>query len=258
MKRILKILAGIIAACGVVVLIYVVSLKQEEVKCIGMRISINYPEQDIFIEKSEIEELVKTTYGNIYSVAINVISTEKLENLFLQNPYIRSANVYANIQGELIIDIEQRQPIFRLEMPKGSFYVDNYGSYMPLSPHYISRLVIVSGYLKSIDINNEKGLNQSDQAENSDITSIIEMVKFIRKDSFLNALIEQIYINKDKEIELIPKLGKQYILLGKAEQFEEKLNKLQLFYEQGMPINGWDAYEVINIKFKNQVVCTKI
>ncbi|MBU1013622.1 MAG: hypothetical protein KKG99_11495 [Bacteroidetes bacterium] len=258
MKRILKILAGIIAACGVVVLIYVVSLKQEEVKCIGMRISINYPEQDIFIEKSEIEEIVKTTYGDIYSVAINVISTEKLENLFSQNPYIRSANVYSNIQGELIIDIVQRQPIFRLEMPRGSFYVDNYGSYMPLSPQYVPRLVIVSGFLKSIDINNEKGLNLNNQAENSEIAPIIELVKFIRKDTFLSALIEQIYVNKDREIELIPKLGKQYILLGKAEHVEEKLNKLQIFYEQGMPINGWDAYEMINIKFKNQVVCTKI
>jgi len=258
MKRILKILAGIIAACGVIVLIYVVSLKQEEVKCIGMRISIHYPEQDVFIEKREIEELVKTTYGDIYSVAINVISTEKLENLFLQNPYVRTANVYANIQGELIIDIEQRQPIFRLEMPRGSFYVDNNGSYMPLSPQYVSRLVIVSGYLKSIDINNEDGLNLNNQVENPDIAPIVELVKFIRKDSFLSALIEQIYVNKEKEIELIPKLGKQYILLGKTDQFEEKLSKLQLFYEQGMPINGWNAYEIINIKFKNQVVCTKI
>ena len=258
MKRILKILAGIIAACGVIVLIYVVSLKQEEVKCIGMRISIHYPEQDVFIEKREIEELVKTTYGDIYSVAINVISTEKLENLFLQNPYVRTANVYANIQGEIIIDIEQRQPIFRLEMPRGSFYVDNNGSYMPLSPQYVSRLVIVSGYLKSIDINNEDGLNLNNQVENPDIAPIVELVKFIRKDSFLSALIEQIYVNKEKEIELIPKLGKQYILLGKTDQFEEKLSKLQLFYEQGMPINGWNAYEIINIKFKNQVVCTKI
>ena len=32
---------------------------------------------------------------------------------------------------------------------------------------------------------------------------------------------------------------------------------LQLFYEQAIPKVGWDKYEMINLKYKNQIVCTK-
>ena len=258
MKRMLKILAGIIAVLGLAWGIYFVSSKHGEVNCSGLVININYPEKDVFIEKTEVEQIIRAVYKNIYSMYIDDVNTEKLENQILQNPYVHSANVYANIQGELIINVEQRQPIFRLEMPKASFYVDNYGAFMPLSPAYVSRLVVVNGHIKNIDLNKTHAINLIDPSKNPELADIFKIVMYIRKDPFLNALIEQIYVNKNNEIELVPKLGKQYILFGKARNMEDKFANLILFYQQGMPINGWDAYKIINVKFKNQVVCTKI
>ncbi|MCD7935525.1 MAG: cell division protein FtsQ, partial [Tannerellaceae bacterium] len=32
---------------------------------------------------------------------------------------------------------------------------------------------------------------------------------------------------------------------------------LQVFYEQAIPKVGWDKYSLINLKFKDQIVCTK-
>ncbi len=226
--------------------------------CSGLSINIAYPEYDVFIEKNEVEEIVMGVYQNLYATKISEISTEKLEDLILKNPYVRTANVYANIQGELIINIGQRQPIFRLEMAKESFYVDNFGSFMPLSPLYVSRLVVVNGHLKNIDISEQDGINFESGSENSELISIFELVKYIKKDAFLSALIEQIYINKNKEIELTPKIGRQSVLFGTTENMESKFRNLQLFYEQGMKVNGWNAYKLINVKYKNQVVCTKI
>lgn len=251
-------MTGSIAVLGLVWVIYFVSSKHEEVNCSGLLISITYPEYDVFIEKSEVEKIVLEVYKNLYSTKIGEIKTEHLENLILRNPYVKSANVYASIQGELKIRIVQRQPIFRLEMAKESFYVDNFGSFMPLSPSYVSRLVIVNGHLRNIDLSKEQDINLETESENIELAAIFKLVKYIQKDSFLNALIEQIYVNNNKEIELIPKLGRQSILFGTIENMEEKFRNLQLFYEQGMQINGWDAYKVINVKYKNQVVCTKI
>ena len=224
MKRTLKTLAGVIAVLGLAWLIYFVSSKHEEMNCIGLVININYPEKDVFIEKSEVEQIVKGVYyKNIYSANIRDISTEKLENLLSQNPYVHSANVYANIQGELIINITQRQPIFRVEMAKGSFYVDNYGAFMPLSPQYVSRLVVVSGHIENIDINKIKRINLENESKNPELASVFKMVKFIKKDPFFNALIEQIYLNRNNEIELTPKLGRQSILFGTVDNMGEKV-----------------------------------
>ena len=47
------------------------------------------------------------------------------------------------------------------------------------------------------------------------------------------------------------------LTLGTLDEFEEKLANLKLFYEQAIPKVGWEKYSMINLKYKNQIVCTK-
>ena len=43
-----------------------------------------------------------------------------------------------------------------------------------------------------------------------------------------------------------------------TEAYEEKFEKLKMFYTEGLnKTDGWNKYSTINIKYKNQVVCTK-
>ena len=76
---------------------------------------------------------------------------------------------------------------------------------------------------------------------------------------FLTTLIQQIYVNKDKEIELYPAIGNHKIVFGDAQNLNEKFNKLKLFYTEGLnKSDAWTKYSIINLKYKNLVVCTKI
>jgi len=70
-------------------------------------------------------------------------------------------------------------------------------------------------------------------------------------------MIEQLYINKKSEFELIPKIGNHTILFGDIKEMKDKFEKLIAFYKQGISKSGWNKYKTINLKFKNQVVCTK-
>ena len=79
----------------------------------------------------------------------------------------------------------------------------------------------------------------------------------MQSDDFWNDQIEQIYVNQNNDVELIPRVGEQVIMLGSFENFEEKLANLKLFYDQAVPKVGWDKYSIINLKYKDQIVCTK-
>jgi hypothetical protein len=68
---------------------------------------------------------------------------------------------------------------------------------------------------------------------------------------------EQIFIEENKDITLIPRVGNQKILFGSIENKDEKFEKLFLFYTKAMPKVGWDTYSIINLKFKNQIVATR-
>jgi len=80
---------------------------------------------------------------------------------------------------------------------------------------------------------------------------------FVAQDDFWNAQIEQIYVNSNGDLELIPRVGRHSIILGNGKDLKEKFDRLFLFYTDGLNKAGWDKYKTINLKFKDQVVCTK-
>ena len=114
-------------------------------------------------------------------------------------------------------------------------------SWRPISPRYVAHVPVVSGYV-------EKSFAVSD---------LYKFALFLQGNEFWNDQIEQIYVHPDQEVELVPRVGNHRIILGTLEGFEEKLEHLKLFYEQAIPKMGWEKYSMINLKYKNQIVCTK-
>ena len=71
------------------------------------------------------------------------------------------------------------------------------------------------------------------------------------------AQITAIAFDEKNEIVLYPRVGDHKIILGVAGDFKNKFEKLKVFYRQGLGKVGWDRYSMINLKYHNQVVCTK-
>jgi cell division protein FtsQ len=85
-----------------------------------------------------------------------------------------------------------------------------------------------------------------------------QITKRIDADTFLRAQMVQVYITEDKKFELIPRVGNHIIVLGDISDLDEKLNKLQIFYHDGLNRTGsWNDYSIIDLQYKNQIVCTK-
>ena len=93
--------------------------------------------------------------------------------------------------------------------------------------------------------------------DSSDVSVISKVANYINDDEFLKAQIIQLHMNEDKEIELVPRVGNHTILLGEISEMEDKFNKLKLFYTKGVKQTGWNQYRLINLKYKNQLVCVK-
>ena len=69
--------------------------------------------------------------------------------------------------------------------------------------------------------------------------------------------IDQIYINENNEVQLIPRVGDHLIVLGNFDRYEQKLEKLRKFYLFGLNETSWNIYSKIDLRFKDQVVCTR-
>jgi cell division protein FtsQ len=83
------------------------------------------------------------------------------------------------------------------------------------------------------------------------------MIKYIDDDDFWSAQIDQIYVDSNNDIDLIPRVGNQLIHIGTTENIEGKLKNLAAFYDKVLPEVGWNKYSVINLEYKDQIVCKK-
>jgi cell division protein FtsQ len=107
------------------------------------------------------------------------------------------------------------------------------------------------------------------------LSKLANFVGFIGASDFWSAQIVQINVKGESErgdfsgtgsstawrepqLELIPRAGDHVVLLGELDGTEgARLENLRLFYRQGLWYEGWDAFTGIDIRYRNQIVCTK-
>ncbi|RXQ89851.1 cell division protein FtsQ [Ancylomarina salipaludis] len=239
-KKIKPILITLALLAYIIFTFAFVNKKNDAMLITGIDINIIDSLNTHFISDSEIKNLILKNHPNIIGKSAASINKEKLETLINKIPSVKNTEVFNSLSGCLHLEIEQRKPIVRLLKGKG-FYIDEEGKRMPLSSNYTSRVLVVSGHIKDKMIEAE----------------LMPLVNFITKDEFWSSQINQIYVDSNDEYILIPRVGGQKIELGKIDNFERKFSKLLALYKEGFSTVGWNKYKKINLKYENQVVCTK-
>jgi cell division protein FtsQ len=244
----MKIIRIIFIAAALLLFSYIVILAvwlrpppHDDVMCHNLIVVLQNGEDMRFVSEANITEALKQAGLDPIGRLMKTINTDKIERELTRNEMLDRVDAYKTPSGIIRLDIRQKNPILRVIGPDGNFYVDRNGSTMPVSRRYTARVPLASGYV-------DKELAT---------IHLYRFALFLQENEFWNNQIEQIYVHPDQDVELIPLVGNHRILLGTLDNFKEKLDNLQLFYEQAIPKLGWEKYSIINLKFKNQIVCIK-
>ena len=257
MKRILrKILSLAVVALLIVYLTFTSSFvdkKEQEVMCNALRISICDSAVNRFVRVSDIRSLLDKEERKLINMPLYQIDTYDLEQLLNARSVIKNAEVFPSIDGALHIKVYQRRPIIRLQTRSGNFYIDESGYIFPLSVIYTSYVPIATGNIPMSAGSNHRGeIPESDKF----LQQLYEFAVFLQSHDFWQAQVLQIHVINAREVELVPRIGNQIIKLGGLDNVDYKLEKLYAFYKKAMPVEGWNKYRIIDLRFSNQVVCT--
>lgn len=249
-KYILISLAWVVSLGGIIVLMSFIEVKKAGVVCKDIKIFI--PGNQYFIDKDQIDNILQLKSNTLIGRKLENINMHELENKLKANPFIEFAKVYADMDGIICIEISQRQPMLRImNQYDQDFYIDQHGLKLPLSENFTANVLVANGLI------DEPFSGKVDTLHTALARDVFKTADFIRKDSLWSAQIAQIYVNQNHEIELIPRVGSQRILLGNADSLATRFHNLKVFYKQALPQIGWDAYKLINIKYANQVIGVK-
>ena len=241
MKRILSITIAILLLGYLIFAVFMLQGKNQDMPCNNLIITIKDSLDRQFLSQNEIVAVLKAAQLYPVDQPLNTINTHTIEKKIAENALVSTVTAYKTPSGSIKIEITQKTPVLRVFTARENYYVDDSGQVMATKNQHAVYLPVASGSI-------EKSLAT---------TELYKFTLFLHKNVFWNNQIEQIYIHPNKEVELIPRIGDHRIILGDFEDFEEKMNKLRLFYEQAIPKTGWGKYETINLKYKNQIVCTK-
>lgn len=170
------------------------------------------------------------------------ILTRTIEQELARHPLIDEVECYKTLGQDICVEVTQRIPVLRVMAHNGeNYYVDNKGNVMPPATKCVAHAVVATGFI-------EKSFATRD---------LYKFAVFLQQNPFWNAQIQQICVNHEHDVELVPRVGDHVIYMGKLENYGRKLDRLKAFYQKGLNQVGWNKYSRINVEFGNQVICTK-
>lgn len=216
----------------------------------GIVVDLQANENGKLIGEKEVISMVKKSVGfNPTQKSIRKINTRKLELVLSKDPRVKKAEVYFDSKDRLHIQIVPKEVIVRISDVTGKqYFLDEAGNQVPVYKGSAVRVPLANGFINAY----KKGFDT--RPDRTPLKEVFDIIKYVRKDAFLHALIEQINVDETGEIVLIPNVGKEKLIFGGAEQMDEKFDNLKIFYKDGMTKIGWNKFPSINLKFMNQVV----
>lgn len=196
-------------------------------------------ENDLFITQSAVSKLLIQNIEGAANKTKRIIDLNELESALKSNQMIRNAEVYIDIDGDLIAEVEQKKPLARVLADQ--YYIDDTGSKMPLSRNYSARVPLVTGVL----------------ADSADVKLVYTIAKKVESDEFLKQHITEIQKAKGPSIKLRLRTNNIIVELGDTTELDKKFNNLKAFYQKAKKDKIIENYSKLNLRFASQVICTK-
>lgn len=223
--------------------------KQGGSVCKDIVIELDNLHENHFLDEADVMKLVEGSGQSIKGVGIDRIDLKTIENKIKYDKHILDAELFGDLKGNLIVNVELRRPIARIvQSDAPDAYIAEDGVIMPVSEKYSSRVILISGpFVKRL-------LEDEDLTKSEEGLQLKEMIEFISEDDFWKAQIAQLDISASGKITIYPQVTGQRVEFGKAENYETKFKKLMIFYKEILPQRGWTKYERVNLEYEGQII----
>ena len=176
-----------------------------------------------FVTREDIEHWLETEYRAYAGLPLDSVNLDRIENIICAHSAVRDCEAWLTDDGILHVALSQRQPVMRIQDGQNGYYSDAEGFLFPL------------------------------QARGSVMLGMVNTIH----GSIWEENISQITVNKDGDLVLIPREGKERFLFGAPTRVQDKLELMAAYYESVAPSKepGW--YTLVDVRHRRQLVCRR-
>lgn len=248
MKRPYKITLILLGAIALLVLVVVANVSRSRALVRGVEVHIRYGKTPVLVQEQTVKDSIFAAMPALLQQQVRSVDRSQVVEAAGRVPWLSEINASVSVSGKVVVRACQRRPIARLYYGDNEWYFDSEGVMMPAACDGNCNVLVAGGDF--VEPFRTDSLN-------AQVLALVQLATFLDRESKYGDMIDQIFIERDGDIILVPKLGNHVVELGTLDDLNEKFAHLLAFYRKGMPRAGWDTYSRVSLKFKNQVVCTK-
>jgi cell division protein FtsQ len=239
----------VVSLLGLCALIAFAERQRGAIVCKDIIVQLDNVRDNHFLSEAEALKMVESGQPQLRGKSFNAINLKEIENKLIYNKHVKDAELFSDLKGNLVVNVELRRPIARLVQEDGpDAYIAEDGTVMPVSENFATRVLIISGnYVKAIL--DKENLNTYEEGK-----QLMAMIEYINNDAFWRAQASQLDINSKGKISIIPQVTSQVVEFGLPENIEDKFTKLKVFYKKILPQMGWTKYKRVSLEYEGQVV----
>jgi cell division protein FtsQ len=197
-------------------------------------------ENPSFLKQETVNKLLIENNADASAIRKDKLDLNKLENAVSSNQMVEKSEVFVTIDGVLKAVVKQKTPIARVFDGKRSFYIDYKGNTMPLSANFTARVPLVLGVIRK---------------QNSE--ALAELFRKIYDDEFLKKNIIAIQIVRNGSLIMLNRNFDYQIDFGGAKNIDAKFKNYKAFFQKAVVDSTLYKYRKIDLRFTQQVICTK-
>lgn len=216
--------------------------------CGRINVSIQDSLYKSFISESEIRRMVA---DSVIGVRLDDISTNAIEQSLTLTGAISTAEVYTSYPDVLNVVVTQREPVVRIKTDASDYYCDLTGYILPVAGAKALDIPVVTGRLP---VELQPGPTEGTEA-GAWLGGLLSFTEKVRNNAYWSDEIEQIEVAGDGNMTLYMRKRPFHILFGGATDLDDKFRKMAVFYKTILPTEEGAGYKVVNIKYKNQIIC---
>ena len=247
-----KILIYALVFLGTFVILGLSGRNLNDRNCEDMRITVVNEVDNQFLDSETIRNMVRDFNGApLEDSKMGEIKVAEIEQFLKENSYVKEAQVYKDISGILMIDVELKRPVARVYDNAGNgFYLDQDFRKVPLSKSYSANVILVRGDFTET-------VQPFDTLKSESLVDLTGLLNYIDEDEFRRSMFSELIVDENGDITFYPSVGDIEVIFGKPENIETKFTKLKTFYSQVLNRVGWNKYNEIDLRFEEQVVARK-
>lgn len=222
--------------------------------CNDVSVTIRDSLQSRFVSGKDILEFLDKGYGKTEGIPVNDLDLKEIEAVLDSQSAVLKSEAYCTKDGVLHIDVTQRKPLMRFQKGTKGFYADAHGYIFPMKTGKSSYVVVIDGEIPLHLENTDRGKATSGD-ERLWLEQMTELVEYMNGHQIWVNNIVQIHVEKNGDLILIPREGKERFIFGKPSGLEEKFSLMDCYYTGIVPVKGKDYYRTVDLRYDGQIIC---